>query len=326
MELQLEDPSPSEVSTLEEAHAVIDELIQQLKVKLPQRCGLRVSEIVRAGSVGLGLALPSRFDVDLVVYSPDLEAHAVVQHGYRGWLGRINVFLQEDPELKDFYSFHNLTRQALQFSVEGIEVELLLSPHWARPGDLYGFLHTTKPQNRDKFLCSAAKWQVIFFKQQPSLTKDFRREFIKRARAWRDQKWPLCTGGKGRPSSYLLSLLVIRCYEDCHKRLGAFSSLSPDTLAWQTTEELKSMVYNHKTIDIYWEQCYSLRQYPSLVAPRPPRILDPANPANNLYFSGVGHYGSYEWRGEYDPGDGDWSVFVRNVQTLDLSKPVGHWV
>ena len=33
MELQLEDPSPSEVSTLEEAHAVIDELIQQLKVR-----------------------------------------------------------------------------------------------------------------------------------------------------------------------------------------------------------------------------------------------------------------------------------------------------
>ena len=77
---------------------------------------------------------------------------------------------------------------------------------------------------------------------------------------------------------------------------------------------------------IYWERCYSLNQYPTLVTPRPPRILDPANPANNLYVSGVSSYGSYQHCGEYMVGDGDWSMLNRHIDSLDLSKPVNHWV
>lgn len=77
---------------------------------------------------------------------------------------------------------------------------------------------------------------------------------------------------------------------------------------------------------IYWEHCYSLRQYPTLTMPHPPRILDPANPANNLYVSGVGSYGSYQHCGEYMVGEGDWTVITRLIDTLDLSKPVNHWV
>ena len=77
---------------------------------------------------------------------------------------------------------------------------------------------------------------------------------------------------------------------------------------------------------VYWEQCYSLRQYPTLIPPSPPRIMDPANPANNLYLTGVGKYGPYERRGEYEVGDGDWTSLQRLIGTLDLSKPVEHWV
>ncbi len=62
---------------------------------------------------------------------------------------------------------------------------------------------------------------------------DFRWEFIRRAKAWREQKWPRCTGGVGRPSSYLLSLLVIKAYETAQKRVGVFSMLSPESLAYQ---------------------------------------------------------------------------------------------
>ena len=39
------------------------------------------------------------------------------------------------------------------------------------------------------------------------------KEFISRAKAWRNKVWPKSTGGSGRPKSYLISLLVLRAYE-----------------------------------------------------------------------------------------------------------------
>ncbi len=66
-----------------------------------------------------------------------------------------------------------------------------------------------------------------------SQRQDCRREFIQRAKVWREIKWPPCTEVKGRPSDYLLSLLVLKAYEDALKRLGVFSALSPDTMAHQ---------------------------------------------------------------------------------------------
>ena len=77
---------------------------------------------------------------------------------------------------------------------------------------------------------------------------------------------------------------------------------------------------------IYWEKCYSLRQYPALITSRAPRILDPANPANNLYRTGIGRYNAHEKHSDSEPGDGDWSVFKRTIHTLDLSQPVEYWV
>ena len=77
---------------------------------------------------------------------------------------------------------------------------------------------------------------------------------------------------------------------------------------------------------IYWERCYSLSQYPTLIMPRPPRILDPANPRNNLYVSGVDNYRPYQHCGEYMVRDGNWTVLARLIDSLDLSKPVNHWV
>ena len=77
---------------------------------------------------------------------------------------------------------------------------------------------------------------------------------------------------------------------------------------------------------IYWEQYYSLRQYPSLVPTHPPRILDPANPSNNLYHTGIVGYSAHERVSAYEPGDGDWTAFKKNIYTLDLNKPVQHWL
>ena len=44
------------------------------------------------------------------------------------------------------------------------------------------------------------------------------KEYIVRAKAWRNRLWPKSEGGRGRPSSYLISLLVLRAYENQQSR------------------------------------------------------------------------------------------------------------
>ena len=62
-------------------------------------------------------------------------------------------------------------------------------------------------------------------------SKDLCRDLIKRAKAWRDHTWPRGSGGTGRPSSYLVSLLVAKAFENSQKKMGVFSTMNPDTLA-----------------------------------------------------------------------------------------------
>ena len=52
----------------------------------------------------------------------------------------------------------------------------------------------------------------------------------------------------------------------------------------------------------------------------PPYIIDPANPFNNVYLSGIGKYEANSPEGTYEPGDGNWTQFVCYVDTLDLRK------
>lgn len=64
-----------------------------------------------------------------------------------------------------------------------------------------------------------------------SQSKDLCRDLIKRAKAWRNHTWPRGSGGTGRPSSYLVSLLVAKAFENSQKKMGLFSTMNPDTLA-----------------------------------------------------------------------------------------------
>ena len=54
----------------------------------------------------------------------------------------------------------------------------------------------------------------------------------------------------------------------------------------------------------------------------PPYILDPANPYNNLYITGIGYYKASSPKGTYGPGDGNWATFKYYIGTLDLSRAV----
>jgi len=46
------------------------------------------------------------------------------------------------------------------------------------------------------------------------------KEFIRRAKAWRNRVWSKGAGGTGRPKSYLISLLVLRAYEKASEKVS----------------------------------------------------------------------------------------------------------
>ena len=80
----------------------------------------------------------------------DIDMREVTRKGYEPWLSKINELFKSDKDISEFYQFTAMTERALLFTLEGVEVELLVSPTWSRPGELYTFLETTKPQHRDK--------------------------------------------------------------------------------------------------------------------------------------------------------------------------------
>ena len=55
-------------------------------------------------------------------------------------------------------------------------------------------------------------------------------------------------------------------------------------------------------------------------AARAPYILDPANPFNNLYITGVGPYDPRRHSLRYGDGYSKWVPFVYHVESLDLTK------
>ena len=58
------------------------------------------------------------------------------------------------------------------------------------------------------------------------------------------------------------------------------------------------------------------RDYPNLLPSRP-RIVDPPNPANNVWITGVGRY---QPRSDYELQDGNTARLKSLIHTIDLSK------
>ena len=88
--------------------------------------------------------------VCLLLGNTDIDARDIPKQGYEPWLSKINELFKSDKDISEFYQFHMMTERALLFMLEGVEVELLVSPVWSRPGELYTFLESTKPLHRDK--------------------------------------------------------------------------------------------------------------------------------------------------------------------------------
>ena len=70
---------------------------------------------------------------------------------------------------------------------------------------------------------------------------------------------------------------------------------------------------------IYWEEYYQRRDYPQYIPSRP-RIIDPANPMNNVWTTGFRHFQPHERIYDYRPGDGNAYPLRLNIRTIDLSQ------
>jgi hypothetical protein len=94
-----------------------------------------------------------------------------------------------------------------------------------------------------------------------------------------------------------MSLLVVKAYETANRRY--YGAAGPR----EVTTELMSLVKT-PLLDVYWEDFYKLAEYSNLL-PALPRVVDPANPANNVWEGGI---------------RGDASVLVSIIHTIDLSQ------
>lgn len=284
----------------EDARRAIGELVTILEQNFD---GFNISEIVKGGSMGHGTAIPGHFDIDLVLYSRDIDGHAVLRqrNGFEPWVKKLHAFLSSRLSSRD-YNCTCITQHSVQFVYKGqVDVDLLVSPYWANQHELYRFLQSVPQQRRQMFSVCAAKWQVDFFKQQPNEVK----KYIRRAKAWRNQMWPKGRPGEGKPTSYLLSLLVLKAYETKGHRT--------------ITQSLQDLVTGSP--DICWEVYYERCDYPNLLPSRP-RIVDPANPANNVWITGLKKCNPGEKISDYEPGDGNSVLLRRYIHTIDLSKPI----
>jgi hypothetical protein len=73
------------------------------------------------------------------------------------------------------------------------------------------------------------------------------------------------------------------------------------------------MYVSNRSLSIPGEQPGLLDNYADMLPPTP-RIVDPVNPANNVYLSGVGP-------DPYEVGDSNWGTFKRKVaKGIDLTQ------
>lgn len=126
-----------------------------------------ISEIIKAGSLGHGTAVPGKYDIDLVIYSRSkckaiptplgvsvfsftcfiilgfTGQDVLERHGFHFWLEQLKTFLNRTLGISA-----EITPHSVQFDYNHLEVDLLVSPCWHNPNQLYNFLKTVPINKR----------------------------------------------------------------------------------------------------------------------------------------------------------------------------------
>jgi len=192
-----------------------------------------------------------------------------------------------------FLAFHRSSR-GIQFRGfnDVIEFEVFVSHDWTHNSDDvttdggYDALYDELLRQRtSEVLCwfspDVAHLQKIFIQEQPPQVLSAIR-VVKQWRSWcdwKDDKW--------KPPSYLLSLLVIRAFENaCH----VIDGNSPDEkviVRYFIKLVLSTAVHKPTRVRLSWSRFYDPTEYNIEYSGHesrdcPPIVQDPANPANNV--------------------------------------------
>ena len=74
------------------------------------------------------------------------------------------------------------------------------------------------------------------------------KQYIKRAKNWRNEVWPKKQNGDGRPKSILIGVLIIEAYKKC----GGTHHNNPGHV--KVEEEFKELVQSHQSLQ-YVPKC-----------------------------------------------------------------------
>ena len=190
------------VPTAETAHhkEVVDKVSTFCKNAFP----LSVAECYVGGSSKKGTALNGNSDVDIVLFIND-----VPEVGLSGWMPELLAFLRRSLEQAvkagevPGCRFEKGTRFALQFSCDGVSIDLLpcpaLDPERAR------VLMEKHPAEEQGYSKALTKLQVEYVLTH---TEPEERDIIRLLKLWRDDTWRQ-EGSHAGMSSYMLELFVV---------------------------------------------------------------------------------------------------------------------
>ena len=292
-----------ELVRYEDYRETIEQIIEFCQTSLP----FRVSRVAKGGSLGHDTATKSRSDIDLVLYSEDLP-----KTGHARWLPSIITALAsllkdaqkmltkaEKPLPK--LTLISTTQYSVQFTVGDLDVDLIPCYDWRNDyssSNLYQTIKEERPMDYIWYLSAACEKESDFIRKQPIKIKDMIR-MVKHWRngiLWKDQFH--------RPSSLLLSLLVIGAHEDMVKKGVSNLLITPEAMLQRLTE----MIQRKHELRLEWSTHYSESTRGMFPMKTCPVVRNPSNPSDNVAETGLQNWTQFP--GEFTR----WAHFIGVVK------------
>ena len=92
---------------------------------------------------------------------------------------------------------------------------------------------------------------------------------------------------------------------------------------WVYLDLLHKHTHHSLKYSIHWDDYYIVGGTGNTIlhdTPKPPRLLDPANPANNLFDTGFTTTRTGDR--SHDEGEGNWAEIKKKIETIDLTVDI----
>ncbi|XP_064392996.1 uncharacterized protein LOC135340567 [Halichondria panicea] len=339
----VDEPQPTGRFKVDDARALVIKTVMKAteRREFQKECGILKTKLYEGGSVKQGTAVPGCFDIDLVLFSKDLKSIDCIKNkGYPETLEKVDEYFEK--QFQEKYHCEDKQGVTVKFTYKltddrKITVKLSFSCYWdpGKPEELFDMLETIDSHEiRELFIPGTFKMQSDFIKcvdpenhpRGNHRTCQNIHHLIKRAKKWRNkQDWTVHTEHgdlHGEPGSYLISLLVITAHFHVEEKFGEYGSKTQHFRQYtaRVTDEFKRIVKQIGEKEDFGPVPFKakdsglkmIREKYSHLLPAPWWLIDPANPANNVYISGMSG-----WR-----KDKGWQEFATKVDNIDLTIDV----